>query len=94
MPYVVLVHGDTEMACWPLPAGQSPDLLVVDQLARLRLAAHRLGWSIRLRDAPSRLRELIDLVGLSDIVTDVAGLATGETGVPTGEPDGGNAADA
>lgn len=69
MPYVVLVRGDTELARWPLPEGRRPDLSVVDRLARLQLAAHRLGCSIRLRGVPARLRELIDLAGLSDILT-------------------------
>ena len=72
-PYVVLVRGDAEVACWALPAGLRPDLSVVDQLARLQVTARRLGYSIRLRDAPSRLRELIDLVGLSDILAGPAG---------------------
>jgi ABC-type transporter Mla MlaB component len=67
------MHGDVEVACWPLPAARHPDISVVDDLARLRLAARRLGYSIRLRDAPSELLELIDLAGLSEIVTDVAG---------------------
>ena len=69
-PQVVLVRGDAEVACWPLPEGLRPDLSVVDRLARLQLAAGRLGCSIRLRDAPARLRELIDLAGLSDVVRD------------------------
>ena len=72
-PCVVLVRGDAEVACWPLPAGRHPDISLVDQLARLQLAARRLGYMIRLRDAPGELRELIDLAGLSEIVTDAAG---------------------
>jgi len=88
----VLVRGDAEVACWPLPAGRRRDLSVVDQLARLQLAARRLGCSIRLRDAPGRLRELIDLAGLSDIVTGVAGPAAGGSGAPTGKPGSGEAA--
>ena len=55
-----------------------------DQLARLQVTARRLGYSIRLRDAPSRLRELIDLVGLSDILAGTAG---------NRRADGGEAAD-
>jgi hypothetical protein len=73
MPCVVLVRGDAEVACWPLPAGRHPDITVVDDLARLQLAARRLGFSIRLRDAPSELLDLIGLAGLSEIVTDAAG---------------------
>jgi STAS domain len=89
---VVLVHGDAEVACWPLQAGLNPDLSVVDQLARLQLAARRLGCSLRLRGAPSQLRELIDLAGLSDIVTDAAGPVSADPGGPAGEPDDGRAA--
>jgi ABC-type transporter Mla MlaB component len=72
MPYVVLLRGDAEVGCWPLRAGRRPDLSVVDGLARLQLAARRAGYSIRLRGAPSQLRELIELAGLSGIVTDAA----------------------
>ena len=72
-PCVVVMHGDAEVACLPLPPGRHPDISVVDHLARLQLAARRLGYSIRLRGAPSELLELIDLAGLSDIVTDAAG---------------------
>jgi hypothetical protein len=73
MPCVVLVRGDAEVACLPLPAGLHPDISVVHHLARLQLGARRLGYSIRLRDAPSELLELIDLAGLSEIVTDAPG---------------------
>jgi hypothetical protein len=87
VPCVVLVRGDAEVACWPLPAGQNPDLWVVDQLARLQLAARRLGCSLRLRGAPSQLRELIELAGLSDIITDADGPAGTDPDGPAGEPD-------
>jgi hypothetical protein len=92
VPCVVLVHGDIEVACWPLPAGRNPDLRVVDQLARLQLAARRLGCSLRLRGAPSQLRELIDLAGLSGIVTDAAGPVSADPAGPAGEPDDGGSA--
>jgi ABC-type transporter Mla MlaB component len=46
------------------------DLAVVDALARLQLAARRLGCSIRLRNANAELRALLDLVGLADVVPD------------------------
>ena len=92
MPCVVLVCGDAEVACWPLPEVQNPDLLVVGQLARLQLAARRLGCSLRLRGAPSRLRELIDLTGLSDIVTDAAGPVSRDPDGPAGEADDGGSA--
>jgi hypothetical protein len=87
MPYVVLVRGDVEVASWPLPPGGSPDLSVIDRLARLQVAARRAGCSVRLRDAPSQLRELIDLAGLSGIIADAAGPATTEPAGPADELD-------
>jgi len=84
VPCVVLVRGDAEVAWWPLPAGQNPDLWVVDQLARLQLAARRLGCSLRLRDAPTELRELIELAGLSGIVVDAAWPVSTDPAGPVG----------
>ncbi|MGH3963468.1 MAG: hypothetical protein ACRDRY_09465 [Pseudonocardiaceae bacterium] len=71
---VVLVLGDSEVASWPLPRWDRPDLAVVDELARLQLAARRLGCSIRLRDACIELLELLELLGLGDVVGGTAGL--------------------
>ncbi len=69
---VVLVLGDSEVASWPL--ARWPDLAVVDELARWQLAARRVGCSIRLRDACIELLELLDLLGLGDVVGGTAGL--------------------
>lgn len=44
------------------------DLTTVDTLARLRLAAGRLGHRITFRGAGAELRRLLDLVGLADLV--------------------------
>ena len=44
------------------------DLTLVDQLARLHLAARRMGYSIRLRHPCTVLVELLDLVGLKELV--------------------------
>jgi hypothetical protein len=44
-----------------------PDLTLVEELARLRLAARRVGHPVRLRDPCPGLRELLDLVGLADL---------------------------
>ena len=44
------------------------DISTVDALARLQLNARRVGRSIRLRDAPSELEELIDFAGLSEVL--------------------------
>jgi len=50
------------------------DATAVDALARLQLTARRLGRSIRLRNAPDDLRELLALTGLSDELPLCAGL--------------------
>ena len=79
---VVLVRDDVEVATWPLPGQGRSDLSVVDRLARLQLAARRLGCTIRLRGAGVELWELLDLVGLGEVVTRAVGLpleAGGET---------------
>jgi hypothetical protein len=78
---VVLVSGDAELASWTLHRGR-PDLSVVDSLGRLQLAARRMGCSVRLRSPGPHLLELLELVGLSDLI--------GEAGL--GE-DGGQAED-
>jgi hypothetical protein len=71
---VVLARGDAEVASWLIAGRGRPDLFVVDELMRLQLAAGRLGCSIRLRDACVELCELLDLVGLSDVLTVTARL--------------------
>ena len=71
---VVLLRDGAEVASWPLPSGRRPDVSLVDELARLQLAARRLGCSIRLRHASVELSELLDLVGLG---VEVGGQAEG-----------------
>jgi anti-anti-sigma regulatory factor len=44
------------------------DLALVDLLARLQLEARRLGGSVVLRDPCEVLRELLDLVGLAELL--------------------------
>ncbi|HET9255282.1 MAG TPA: hypothetical protein VFO16_08785 [Pseudonocardiaceae bacterium] len=73
---VVLVCGDAELARWPLPGSRRPSLALADQLARLHLHARRQGCSIRLRGASAELVELLELVGLAEILR-VDGLETG-----------------
>jgi len=45
-----------------------PDVAAVDGLARLQLAARRSGCRVALRDVPPQLRELLDLMGLCDVL--------------------------
>lgn len=44
------------------------DLGLVDDLARLQLAARRHGGSIRLRHTSGELAELLTLAGLADVL--------------------------
>ena len=80
---VVLVHGGGgDVARWPLAGGRRPDLRVVDHLARLQLAAGRVGHSVRLVDAPAELWDLLEFLGLAEALTGMAPLrveAGGET---------------
>lgn len=55
--------------------GRRPDLALLDALARLQLAARRLGCSIRLRNPCPELCELLDLVGLADLLVGEPGSA-------------------
>ncbi|MGH3799176.1 MAG: hypothetical protein ACRDTD_03410 [Pseudonocardiaceae bacterium] len=71
---MVLVRGDAEVASWPLAGWDRPGLAVVDELARWQLVARRLGCSIRLRGTCVELWELLDLLGLGEVVSGVAGL--------------------
>ena len=43
-----------------------PDAGTVDALARLQLAARRLGYRLRLRRASAELQELLAFMGLQD----------------------------
>jgi ABC-type transporter Mla MlaB component len=47
-----------------------PDAVTVDALARLQLGARRHGCTVRLRHATDELRELVELMGLTDVLTD------------------------
>jgi hypothetical protein len=46
----------------------APDAAAVDALARLQLAARRVGLKIRLRHASTELCCLIDFVGLREVL--------------------------
>ncbi len=51
--------------------GIEPDAVTVDALARLQLAARRLGCQVRLRGASDQLLELVDFMGLRDVLAEV-----------------------
>jgi len=85
---VVLLRGGEEVDVWPVEGMGPPDAAVVDEIARLQLRARRMGCSIRLRDVSQELFDLLDLLGLGDVVPCVPGLRRG--GLPVqveGEPE-------
>src|SRR5439155_6797524 len=51
-------------------SGVDPDAVTVDALARLQLAARRHGCRVRLRHAGAELLELVDFMGLRDVLPD------------------------
>jgi ABC-type transporter Mla MlaB component len=44
------------------------DAVTVEALARLQLIARRLGWRVRVKDAPPELQELLCLMGLDEVL--------------------------
>jgi hypothetical protein len=69
---VVLVSGEASTVCGELGPDDRVDLTVVNQLARLQLAARRLGCTIVLRGVGVRLAELLDFAGLTDVLPSVS----------------------
>ncbi len=49
-------------------AGVEADAVTVDALARLQLAATQHGCQVRLREASSELVELVDFMGLTNVL--------------------------
>jgi hypothetical protein len=66
---ILLVVGDQEMQVGAIDPTCRCDLALVDEVLQLRLAARRLGWSIRLTHVDDDLRELLELVGVADVLT-------------------------
>jgi len=50
--------------------GVPPDAVTVDALARLQLAARRNGCQVRLRQASRELLDLVEFMGLRDVLPD------------------------
>ena len=51
-------------------ASVAPDAVTVDALARLQLAARRLGCEVRLRHASAPLLEVVELMGLTHVLAE------------------------
>lgn len=66
----MLVQGQREVLLGTVDRTTRCDLGLVDDLLRLQLIARRMGWSIRITDVRSDLRELFELVGLVDRLDD------------------------
>lgn len=67
---IVLVSDGFAMAIGRVDQTTVLDLALVERLLRLRLAAVRRGWSVRLEHVDERLRALVELVGVSDLLLD------------------------
>jgi len=67
---VVLVRGDREVLLGRVSPDLRCDLALVDRLARIQLAARRIGGAIVLRHPSTDLTELLALAGLDDLLPD------------------------
>jgi hypothetical protein len=67
---VQVVDGDVVVTTVEVEGPATPDLAVVATLARLRLMARRMGWTIRLEQPCTQLCELLRFVGLDDLLLD------------------------
>ena len=66
---VVLERDGRELDRWPLQSeGDDVDLACVDVLARQHLAAKQLGCTIRVEQLCPRVLELVELVGLDEVL--------------------------
>jgi ABC-type transporter Mla MlaB component len=63
----LLESSDAEVALCDA-RGVEPDAVTIDALARLQLAAQRHGCRVRLRHASDELRQLVDFMGLRDVL--------------------------
>jgi hypothetical protein len=64
----LLATGRVDIVMYDVGAVAEPDVMVIEALARLQLTARRAGGSIGVRRASGRLRDLLDLVGLCDVI--------------------------
>jgi ABC-type transporter Mla MlaB component len=65
--HAVLEGGPAVVEC-DVGAIDRPDAETVEVLARLQLYARRSGCRVRIRNACGELRDLLELVGLSEVV--------------------------
>lgn len=65
--FLLRTSGSGHVTC-DLGAVTRPDAGTVEALARMQLAALRLGGRLELRNACGELRELLELAGLTDVL--------------------------
>ncbi len=65
----LLSHGEASVAFCDVQ-GVGADAVTIDALARLALAARRSGCQLRLRRASVELRQLLEFMGLEDVLPD------------------------
>jgi hypothetical protein len=65
---MVLVENEASVVVCDVGALTDPGVSAVEALARVQLTAHRLGLEVRLRHASRELRDLLNLVGLCDVL--------------------------
>lgn len=69
----LLERARTDLVVCDVSALDDPDAVVVDALAQLQLAARRKGGHVRLFAACPELADLLELMGLRDVVPSVSG---------------------
>ena len=69
-----------------------PDVLTIDALARLQLTALRRGRRLGFRDACRELRELVEFLGLGNVLPCAAPCADASGLEPSGQPEQGEQA--
>ena len=65
---VMLAAAPAEVAICNVDDLVAPDLLTLEALARLQLAARRMGCGVRLRDVPPELHGLLAFAGLDGAI--------------------------
>jgi ABC-type transporter Mla MlaB component len=65
----LLERSDADVALCDV-TGVEPDAVTVDALARLQLAARQHGCTVRLRHASQELLDVVDFMGLRDVLPD------------------------
>jgi ABC-type transporter Mla MlaB component len=84
----VLVDGcDADAVACDVGGLDEPDAMTVDALARLQLTALRLGRRLGFEDACSELRDLVEFLGLADVLPCAEPCADASGIEPRGQPE-------